>query len=250
MSGSKASWAGAVAAASDEDWRAWFASYTEAIARMARIAAEEHADIFCIGTELVKTINRPEWENVIKVARAAFHGELIYVAHNTEEAEAVPFWDRLDAIGVTLYPSLGADDDRVYRLAVMQATAARLDALAARTGKRVLVGEIGLRSAQGAAAKPWESAEEREATTDPLLQAEVLAEWLAGPDRPSIRGVLVWRWFTDPDAGGPADTDFTVQGKPAEECCLRVDVCAAAADQNLYHRPTMPPFSCSALRPA
>jgi hypothetical protein len=28
--------------------------------------------------------------------------------------------------------------------------------------------------------------------------------------------VLIWRWFTDPAAGGPADTDFTVQGKPAE----------------------------------
>jgi hypothetical protein len=32
---------------------------------------------------------------------------------------------------------------------------------------------------------------------------------------PTVRGVLVWRWFTDPDAGGAADTDFTVQGKPA-----------------------------------
>jgi hypothetical protein len=31
-----------------------------------------------------------------------------------------------------------------------------------------------------------------------------------------VRGVLVWRWFTDPAAGGLADTDFTVQGKPAE----------------------------------
>jgi hypothetical protein len=27
---------------------------------------------------------------------------------------------------------------------------------------------------------------------------------------------MVWRWFTDPEAGGSNDTDFTVQGKPAE----------------------------------
>jgi hypothetical protein len=27
---------------------------------------------------------------------------------------------------------------------------------------------------------------------------------------------MIWRWFTDPAAGGPDDTDFTVQGKPAE----------------------------------
>jgi hypothetical protein len=80
----------------------------------------------------------------------------------------------------------------------------------------VIVGELGLRSARGAAAKPWESAEERAASADPLLQAEVLSDWLGILDRPAIHGVLIWRWFTDPSAGGLADTDFTVQGKPAE----------------------------------
>jgi hypothetical protein len=69
------------------------------------------------------------------------------MAHNVEEAEAVPFWDQLDAIGVTLYPPLGADDDR-DGARVMRAVADRLDALAARTGKSVVVGEIGLRSAK------------------------------------------------------------------------------------------------------
>ena len=148
--------------------------------------------------------------------RQSYSGRLVYMAHNIEEAETVPFWDRLDAIGVTLYPPLGDDDDRVGRLARMVQTAQRLDALAARTGKPVIVGEIGLRSARGAAARPWESAEERPGVADPDLQAEVLADWLSVFDRPSIRGVLIWRWFTDPDGGGPNDTDFTVQGKPAE----------------------------------
>jgi hypothetical protein len=73
-----------------------------------------------------------------------------------------------------------------------------------------------LRSAKGAAAKPWESAEERAASADPRLQADVIADWLAVLNRPSIHGVMIWRWFTDPAAGGPDDTDFTVQGKPAE----------------------------------
>jgi len=104
----------------------------------------------------------------------------------------------------------------------MRAVTDRLDELAIRTGKSVVVAEIGLRSAQGAAAKPWESAEERMAAADPSLQAAVLADWLAALDRPAIRGIMIWRWFTDPDAGGPADTDFTVQGKPAE----RVLMCA------------------------
>jgi hypothetical protein len=110
----------------------------------------------------------------------------------------------------------------------MRAVAARLDALSMRRGRPVIVAEVGLRSAAGAAAKPWESAEEREAVADPQLQAEVLADWFAVLDRPAIRGVMVWRWFTDPKAGGLRDTDFTVQGKPAEGVlmCAWVTGCA------------------------
>jgi hypothetical protein len=99
--------------------------------------------------------------------------------------------------------------------------------LSGRFDKPIIVGEIGLRSAGGAAAKPWESAEERIAQADPRLQADVLADWLAVLQRPAIHGVLIWRWFTDPAAGGPGDTDFTVQGKPAESvlACAWKQVC-------------------------
>ena len=210
------SWAGAVEPDSEPAWTAWFARYNAELERIARIAAEEGAEALAIGTELAKTTRRPEWNGLIATARAAFPRMLFYIAHNAEEAEAVPFWQLLDAIGASLYPPLGADDDRAGRLKVMQDAALRLDALSVRFGKPVLIGEIGLRSAKGATAKPWESAEERVAAADPQLQADVLADWLAILDRPSIHGVLIWRWLSDPAAGGPGDTDFTVQGKPAE----------------------------------
>jgi len=210
------SWAGAIAMNSVNDWRDWFANYLHALEPIARIAEQENAEALAIGTELAQTTQQPQWNALIGETRRLYSGRLLYVAHNVEEAEAVPFWDRLDAIAVTLYPSLGADDDGDGRRNAMRAVAARLDALAARTGKSVLVAEIGLRSAVGAAAKPWESAEERASAPDPALQAQVLADWLAILDRPSIAGILIWRWFTDPDAGGSTDTDFTVQGKPAE----------------------------------
>lgn len=145
---------------------------------------------------------------------------MTYIAHNADGAEAVPFWNKLDAIGVSLYPPLGKDQDRRNHLTTMTANAERLDRLATHNGKPVIVGEIGLRSAVGATAKPWESAEERAAEPDPLLQAQVLGDWLSVLHRPSIRGVLVWRWLTDPNAGGPRDTDFTVQNKPAEGVLL------------------------------
>jgi hypothetical protein len=210
------SWAGAIAPTSEADWATWFAGYRAALTSIAAIAAEERADSLVIGTELAKTTHRAEWFALIQAVRAAFPGTLLYVAHNADEAERVPFWSLLDLVGVSLYPALGADDDRVGRLTVMRASAQRLDQIAARTDKRIVVGEIGLRSARGAAAKTWESAEERPAAADPWLQAEVLADWLAVLRRPTVSGVMVWRWFTDPNAGGYADTDFTVQGKPAE----------------------------------
>jgi hypothetical protein len=214
------SWAGEVAMISEDTWRAWFSNYQSALERIARIAEEERAEALVIGTELDGTAQRPEWGALIAATRSVYTGRLLYIAHNAEGAERLPFWDRLDFIGVSLYPPLGNDDDRVYRLGVMRAVADRLDELAARNGKSVFVGEIGLRSAQGAAAKPWESAEERAAAPDPALQAEVLTDWLAVLDRPAIIGVMVWRWLTDPDAGGSIDTDFTVQGKAAEHVLM------------------------------
>jgi hypothetical protein len=96
------SWAGAVQFESEEAWRAWFAQYRDELDRIARIAAEEDADILAIGTELAKTSRRPEWTDMIATARSAFPRTLLYVAHNVEEAEEVQFWHLLDAIGVSL----------------------------------------------------------------------------------------------------------------------------------------------------
>jgi hypothetical protein len=222
-----ASWAGAIAIESEDGWRRWFAGYRDELVGIARLAAQEQAEALAIGTELVLASQRPEWRDLIAAARAVYSGRLLYVAHNLDEAETVPFWDALDAIGVSLYPPLGADDDLTARRAAMKAAAERLDLLAARTGKPVVVAEIGLRSARGAAAKPWESAEERASAPDPALQAAVLADWLAALDRPRIRGVLIWRWLTDPQAGGVSDTDFTVQGKPAQHVltCAWTNAC-------------------------
>jgi hypothetical protein len=211
------SWAGAITPDSEPAWGTWFARYRAEIVRLAKVANEEDADAFAVGTELVKTTQRPEWSEIIAAVRAVFPRTLFYVAHNAEEAEAVPFWRELDLIGVTLYPALGAAEDAAGRQAVMETVARRLDTLAARDRKPIVVAEIGLRSARDATLKPWESAEERAAEPDPQIQAEVLAEWLKVLDRPAVRGVLIWRMLSDPRAGGPADTDFTVQGKPAEE---------------------------------
>ena len=75
------------------------------------------------GTELSATEQRPQWHAVIGEARALYPGLLLYFAHNLEDAERVPFWGELDAIGATLYPPLGSDADRAGRYATMHAIA-------------------------------------------------------------------------------------------------------------------------------
>lgn len=206
----------AAAPANEAGWRSWFASYGEAVLELARLSQAAGAEALAIGTGLSRSIGRPEWRGLADQLRGAFRGRLIYVAHSLEEAEGIGFWDRLDGIGLRLFPALGRDDGPEEWDVVMRREAERLDRLAARLRRRVWVAELGLRSAAGAARRPWETVEERRAPADPRVQAAVLARWLKTLDRPSVEAVLVWRWFTDPGRGGAEDTDFTPQGKLAE----------------------------------
>lgn len=209
-------WAGAVRMDNESDWSRWFARYESALMNLAAVAAREHAEGFVIGTELDQTAAHPEWRALIARVRTVFRGKVSYVAHNVDGAEQVPFWRQLDTIGVTLYPSLIADDNPAQWQRIMQDTYARLETLSMRVGRPVFVAEIGLRSAAGATAKPWESAEERTADVDETLQSNVLRMWLETLKAPPVQTVLVWRWISAPNSGGHADTDFTVQGKSAE----------------------------------
>jgi sugar phosphate isomerase/epimerase len=114
------SWAGMVAGMTEQAWSTWFANYQRELDRIARIAEDERAEALAIGTELDGTTQRTEWNVLIDTVHNLYSGRLLYVAHNAEGAERVPFWDRLDFIGVSLYPPLGADDDRDGRLRAMR----------------------------------------------------------------------------------------------------------------------------------
>lgn len=210
-------WAGQIAMTNPAAWTQWFAGYREALLPLARVAAAGGAREFVVGTETRQTVARPEWRDLIDEVRAVFPGRLTFVAHGAEGAERVTFWDRLDAVGVSLYPVLGTDRDKGAWHRAMHRELSRVQAVADRAGLPIWIGEIGIRSATGAAAKPWESAEERDAAPDPELQAHVIGAWLHELEKLDPAAVLVWRWFSDPDAGGRTDTDFTIQSKPAAD---------------------------------
>lgn len=213
-------WAGSVSMADSAAWSAWFRRYTEVMVHYARLAERGGADVFSVGVELRQSLAHPGWRELIRRVREVFGGRITYVAHGVDDLRRVPFWDRLDFATLTLYPSLGASPaDSALRREVAEHRAELGDA-ARELGRELWVAELGLRSARGAQARPWESPEERRAEPDPLLQARVLDLWLEALRDGPVDGVLLYRWFTDPRKGGREDTDFTVQNKPAEGVLL------------------------------
>lgn len=206
-------WAGAIAPR--DGWPKWFAGYGQHLLDLAHVAQAERVDDLVIGTEIAGSAQRPDWAPLIARVRKVFAGQLTYVAHGAEEVERFAHWPLVDRVGASLYPPLPGSP--AQRAQAMDAALGRVARIAHRVGKPVLIGEIGLRSAHGAALKPWESAEERHAAPDGALQARVIGEWLDAAARAGVADVLIWRWFSDPHSGGPADTDFTIQNKPAEQ---------------------------------
>lgn len=209
------SWAGAIApeAGTEGDWHA---AYEAALQAIAATAEQSRADVLVIGTELRGVSGAETWGSTIAGLRAVFSGKITYVAHGADEAEKVAFWPLLDAVAVSLYPVLGAAGATADWDGAIAKELNRAEAVARKYAKPLWIAEIGIRSAEGATLRPWESAEERAAPADMALQAEVLRRWLRALEARGIPDLWIWRWFTDPESGGAGDTDFTVQNKTAE----------------------------------
>jgi hypothetical protein len=210
-------WQGDIAMASDEDWKAWFASYEDFILHYARLAQDSGFEAFAVGTELGKTTGHTAaWKRLIARVREVFHGQLTYCANWNGEAENVGFWDDLDFIGVQAYYPLATTDDpnKAEIERAWAPIAAELQALAKRTGKPVVFTEVGFKSHTGSLKRPWVWDTDGEADYD--LQRDAFAamfETFWG--KRWFGGTFVWKWHPSPRAASRMSRDFTPQGKPA-----------------------------------
>jgi hypothetical protein len=219
------SWPGEVEMDSEEDWATWFAAYREFILGWAHLsAAEGHAGL-CLGNELDKTALRErEWRALIADVRAVFPGLVTYAA-NWTHFEEVPFWDALDAIGISAYfPLSEAPRPSLEELRdAWRPVRARLAALSARVERPVVFTEIGYHPAEGALAEPWEW-EVGSAALAPENQANAYQAALdVFLGEPWFGGVFFWKWHAEAGhrrRGSPAGT-FSPQGLPAEEVLRR-----------------------------
>ena len=75
-------------------WEDWFASWEDHVCRVAAMAEENHADLFCTGCEMVGTDHRDvEWRHLIARVRTIYHGPITYNCDKFQE-DHVRWWDR------------------------------------------------------------------------------------------------------------------------------------------------------------
>lgn len=222
-------WPGDVQMTSAEDWASWWRSYRRFILHHALLAEYAGAELFSVGVELERTVERPEWPDLIAAVRGIFSGAITYSANWGSGAERATFWDRLDAVGVDAYYPLADATEEVSDEVLAdgaERVAERLGALAERTGKPVLLTEVGFAARRGAWAEPYEKggtlsetdqARAYEALFGALRHPAATGAEGAEPGEGWLRGVYVWKAFSDPGSRGGESPDFKFLGRPAEE---------------------------------
>ncbi|MEM0915409.1 MAG: hypothetical protein AAGK09_12465 [Planctomycetota bacterium] len=214
--GSPFSWRGEIVFDDEADWRRFFADYSDFIVHQARLAERAGAAWFAVGTELDKTLHRDEWLDIIEAVRAVYGGRLTYAA-NWDAVERVPWWDRLDAVGVQFYFPI-SESASPTDAELRAGFDARLDAmlaLAERVDRPLMLTELGYPPHPTAAARPWDDSGP---DTQPgfLLARRCLAVGLAAIDEADddrLLGVYLWKWFPTPRV---VRSEFALQYPEAE----------------------------------
>ncbi|GEM_PF-2666982 len=231
----------------DSTWRgefqpanpdAWFQSYKDFILNYARLAQAEGVDYIAIGTEFTKLTKPPysnNWRTIIRDIREIYHGPLTYAANWGKRSDGeyyqIDFWDALDSIGIDGYFPLATTNnptvpDITSAWTFINSGGAQnwfsdIKALHDRFQKPVILTEIGALSCDGTAKKPWEYP--CGTNLDLQEQADIYEGTLRfWKDTDWMQGYWFWRWDANPNAGGSSNTDFMIQGKPAEQVLNRI----------------------------
>ncbi len=174
----------------------------------AKIAEVEGAELFAMGTEYKLTLQRKEWLDIIKAVRAVYKGKITYAA-NWDVYDKVPFWDKLDYIGIQAYFPLSdvvppKESDVIEGWKKLLPT---LQAYSEKLGRPIIFTEMGYNLSAYAAQKPWDYEQGGPmADETKLLCMKVALEQLKAPG--FIEGVFLWKWYPD---GRTLDRDFNLQ---------------------------------------
>ena len=195
-------WRSDIAMKSEEEWDAWFCSYSDFMMHYARVAEEGKIDALCIGAELYLTTTKyPEkWIELIQKVREVYNGKVTYAANFYKEYEEVTFWGHLDAIGIQGYFPLGKKENptKSMLLDAWKPHVAAMKAVTEKYGKPIIFTEIGYRNTTDAAIEPWlwprqldDSVVQSDEIQAVCLDAMFESLW----NEPWFDGVYIWKWF-------------------------------------------------------
>ncbi len=194
-------------------WGRFFDRYEELVLHWALLADREGLDGLFVGHELASSTaaDPTRWRRLIGRVRRVYSGLLSYGA-NWDEVDRIPFWDELDVVGVSFYTPLAASptrDPAVLRAGAQRALAG-LERIARRTGRPVLLAEVGYPPTADAAVRPWEGGRggedlaQQRACLEAAVEAMGPCEWLAG--------AFFWKWGSSDRLG---DDPYDTRGRPA-----------------------------------
>lgn len=220
----------------DGQWRAyinpsdrasWFTNYGAQLNHYATIAKSTGTEEMVLGTELTHMTsidfavsNTTYWQAMISNVRSIYGGSLTYSAQHDgflSDLASLGFWPQLDYIGISAYYGLGTDTS----VSAIESQWANLNnsyikPIAAKYNKQILFTEVGYASKTNTLNDPG-IAYQQSGAYDATLQANAYQAMFDYWNNFSyFSGVAMWDWSSDPAAGGPGNTDYTPQNKPAE----------------------------------
>ena len=204
---------------SESNWIAFENNYREYLLTFAKLASETQVEYVCIGTELQQFVaDRPVfWNALIDSIRSIYSGQLTY-AENWDCFDKVPFWSKLDAVGVDAYFPLSPEKKPTIAQLKLgwQTHLEKLKACSEKENKPILFTEFGYRSMDFCAKSPWDYSNEYPVNQQAqaiALQALFETVW----NKDWFAGGFLWKWFPERNRHlGENDTQFSPQGKKAE----------------------------------
>lgn len=216
-------WRALIDPGSDEGWARWAESYQRFLLTWAEVAAEGGAEMLSVGVELRSWVTTPRAASffpILAEVRKVYPGLLTYSA-NWDDVDDTLILQDIDLIGINAFYPL-ADEEGASLHKLLQGggrVADRLEKLAIAQRKPILLTEIGYKTVEDPAVKPWVWPEDMKKVVLSQRDQATATFALIQPllDRPWFAGFFVWRIYADPDdVSQEPEFGFSPRGKLAE----------------------------------